>query len=46
MSDVAALNNLVEKHNALKKEIGKIIVGHQVIFWVAKFWIKLGISNS
>jgi MoxR-like ATPase len=27
MSDVAALNNLVEKHNALKKEIGKIIVG-------------------
>ncbi len=27
MSDVAALNNLVEKHNALKKEIGKVIVG-------------------
>lgn len=27
MSDVTALNNLVEKHNALKKEIGKIIVG-------------------
>ena len=27
MSDVAALNNLVEKHNALKKEISKVIVG-------------------
>ena len=27
MSDVVALNNLVEKHNALKKEISKVIVG-------------------
>ncbi|WP_396638357.1 AAA family ATPase [Maribacter sp. R77961] len=31
MSDVAALNNLVEKHNALKKEIGKIIVGQTTV---------------
>ena len=27
MSDVAALKVLVEKHSALKKEIGKVIIG-------------------
>ncbi|MFX0558241.1 AAA family ATPase [Maribacter sp. CXY002] len=32
MSDVAAIDRLVEKHNALKKEIGSVIVGqHKVI---------------
>lgn len=32
MSDVAAVNNLVEKHRELKQEIAKVIVGqHQVI---------------
>ncbi|MCL4157442.1 UNVERIFIED_CONTAM: hypothetical protein GTU68_048855, partial [Idotea baltica] len=31
MSDVAAINNLVEKHAALKKEIAKIIVGQDEV---------------
>ncbi len=32
MSDVEAINNLVDKHNALKQEIGKVIIGqHEVI---------------
>ncbi len=32
MSDVSAINNLVEKHQALKQEIAKVIVGqHEVI---------------
>ena len=31
MSDVAAIENLVEKHSALKKEIAKIIVGQQKV---------------
>ncbi|CAA0206454.1 MoxR family ATPase [Tenacibaculum maritimum] len=29
MSDVAAVNNLVEKYKALKKEIGKVIIGQE-----------------
>jgi MoxR-like ATPase len=29
MSDVAAVNNLVEKYHQLKKEIGKVIIGQQ-----------------
>ncbi|MDE3741951.1 AAA family ATPase [Maribacter polysaccharolyticus] len=29
MSDVAAINNLVQKHAALKKEIAKIIIGQE-----------------
>ena len=29
MSDVAALKQLVEKHQALQKEIGKIIIGQK-----------------
>ncbi|MDO9136746.1 MAG: AAA family ATPase, partial [Lutibacter sp.] len=29
MSDVAALKELVEKHKALKQEIGKVIIGQQ-----------------
>ena len=31
MSDVAAIQNLVEKRNELKKEIAKIIVGHDAV---------------
>jgi len=31
MSDVAALNHLVEKHNALKEEIAKVIVGQTAV---------------
>lgn len=31
MSDVAAIERLVEKHTALKKEIGKIIVGQEEV---------------
>ena len=31
MSDVAAINNLVQKHAALKKEIAKIIIGQQEV---------------
>jgi len=31
MSDVAAMQRLVEKHQALKKEIGKIIVGQHAV---------------
>ena len=31
MSDVAAVQNLVEKHRALKKEIAKIIVGQETV---------------
>ncbi len=31
MSDVAAVNNLVEKHESLKKEIAKIIVGQNEV---------------
>ena len=31
MSDVAALNQLVKKHNALKKEIAKVIVGQTTV---------------
>ncbi|NNE75583.1 MAG: AAA family ATPase [Pricia sp.] len=31
MSDVAAINSLVEKHKALKKEIAKIIVGQDQV---------------
>ncbi|MDO6821033.1 MoxR family ATPase [Zobellia sp. 1_MG-2023] len=31
MSDVQAINNLVEKHQALKKEIAKAIVGQDVV---------------
>ncbi|MEL6916938.1 MAG: MoxR family ATPase [Bacteroidota bacterium] len=31
MSDVTAINNLVEKHSALKKEIAKVIVGQDVV---------------
>ncbi len=31
MSDVQAINNLVEKHQALKKEIAKVIVGQDVV---------------
>ena len=31
MSDVAAIGNLVEKHGALKKEIGKVIVGQNEV---------------
>lgn len=30
MSDVAALKDLVEKHKALKKEIGKVIIGQNI----------------
>ncbi|MGB3149581.1 MAG: AAA family ATPase, partial [Maribacter sp.] len=31
MSDVAAIEELVEKHIALKKEIAKIIVGQEIV---------------
>src|SRR5665811_2600893 len=31
MSDVAAINKLVEKHNALKAEIAKVIIGQTVV---------------
>ncbi|MEM9143679.1 MAG: AAA family ATPase [Bacteroidota bacterium] len=31
MSDVVAINHLVEKHTALKKEIAKIIVGQETV---------------
>ncbi|MBT2163396.1 AAA family ATPase [Zobellia barbeyronii] len=31
MSDVQAINNLVEKHKALKKEIAKVIVGQDAV---------------
>ena len=31
MSDVAAIHNLVEKKNLLKKEISKIIVGQELV---------------
>jgi len=31
MSDVAAINNLVEKHKALKQEIAKVIVGQDKV---------------
>ena len=31
MSDVEAVNNLVEKHQALKKEIAKVIVGQDAV---------------
>lgn len=31
MSDVAAINNLVEKHKALKAEIAKVIIGQTVV---------------
>jgi len=31
MSDVAAINNLVEKHQALKQEIAKVIVGQNEV---------------
>lgn len=31
MSDVAAIDRLVEKHNALKKEIGAVIIGQQKV---------------
>ncbi len=31
MSDVAAIENLVEKHKALKKEIAKVIVGQEQV---------------
>jgi MoxR-like ATPase len=31
MSDVAAINNLVAKHKALRKEIAKVIVGQDVV---------------
>ena len=31
MSDVEAVNNLVEKHQALKKEIAKVIVGQEAV---------------
>ncbi|WP_340075099.1 MoxR family ATPase, partial [Leptobacterium sp. I13] len=31
MSDVSAINNLVEKHKVLKKEIAKMIIGQEVV---------------
>ncbi|WP_411031653.1 AAA family ATPase [Spongiimicrobium sp. 3-5] len=31
MSDVVAINGLVEKHNALKKEIAKVIIGQEKV---------------
>lgn len=31
MSDVAAINKLVEKHNALKTEIAKVIIGQTIV---------------
>jgi MoxR-like ATPase len=31
MSDVAAIHNLVQKRNELKKEIAKIIVGQDAV---------------
>ncbi len=31
MSDVAAIKNLVEKHQALKKEIAKVIIGQETV---------------
>ena len=31
MSDVVAINNLVEKHNSLKKEIAKVIIGQDKV---------------
>jgi MoxR-like ATPase len=31
MSDVTAINNLVQKRNELKKEISKVIVGQDLV---------------